>query len=210
VTRGGLAAAAILVVVAAPVALAQSRGTAARTEFTLFAGAGGAVAGSNPGIDRSTGAAFVGGAEVGRPGRAGLLGRLALRLEGGYASQGFAMDGDVIGGDVQTVHGALALRVGVGRGGAPGRLAPYALAGAVVARPSTRVALREDPRSTPGARFEQVTHETVPGALLGAGVEWRAWRAALRAEARWMTIATTDRRTTMIPLLLTIALPVGR
>jgi hypothetical protein len=206
--RVALSAAAMLVL-AAPAALAQ--GSAAdRTELTLFAGAGGVVAGSNPGIDRSTGAAFVGGAEVARPGRAGVLGRLALRLEGGFASQGFAMDGDVIDGDVQTVHGALALRVGVGRGAAPARLAPYALAGAVVARASTRVALSEDPRSTPGARFEQVTHETVPGALLGAGVEWRAWRAAVRAEARWVAIATADRRTTTIPLLLTIALPVGR
>lgn len=210
-----LSAVAVLAGTAPATALAQrtdapAPATAPRTALTLFVGGGGVFAGSHPGFDRSTGAALVGGAEIARPTHGGLLGRLALRVEGGLAYQDLSVGGAVVEGDVRTAHGALALRVGLGRSGEAARLVPYALAGAVVARPSSRVTLSEAPHSTPGARFEQVSHETVPGALVGAGVAWRVRHASLRAEARWMSLATADRRTTAVPLVLSLAVPLGR
>ena len=181
------------------------------TELTFFAGAGATQSLSQPGIDRRAGPAVVGGVELARPSLHGLLGHLALRAESGFSSQSLDVNPDVVSGDVHTMHAAVAVRVALlGRSAAIARLMPYALAGAAWARPSTRFALSEDPSGTPGARFEQVTHENVPGTIVGAGVAWLTPRAAIRAEARWMALYTAERTTSTLPLVLTIALPLRR
>jgi hypothetical protein len=191
-------------------ALATAVPTLLRAQsVTVFGGAGAAQSLSQPGLDRNAGPTVVGGIELARPQHSGIVGRLALRAEGGFTSQSF--DENVVSGDVHTIHAALALRVALaGRGAGSGRLVPYAVAGGVWARPSTRFVLSEDPRSTPGARFEQVTHENVPGTMLGAGVAWLTQRAALRAEARWMSLLGTDGVTSTLPVIVTIAVPLHR
>jgi hypothetical protein len=178
-------------------------------DLTFFVGAGGTVSRSQPGLDRSAGPTFVAGVELARPGHLGLLGHLALRAEGGFASQGFASDQGAVDGDVQTVHAALALRADFARWGV-GRVVPYALAGAVWGRPSTRFALNEVGQGTPGARFEQVTHENVPGAIVGGGIAWQMQRVALRAETRWMALATAERASSTLPVMVTIAVPLNK
>jgi hypothetical protein len=180
-----------------------------RLELTLVAGAGRTVSLAQPGVDRSAGPTFVGGIELARPALSGLLGRLSLRLESGFASQDFEVDDGAVSGDVQTVHAALALRVDLW-GRAARRLTPYALAGAAWARPSTRFELHIDPQTTPGAGFEQVTHENVPGAIVGAGVAWQTRPAQVRVEARWMTLRTSERVTSSLPVAITLAVPLRR
>lgn len=180
-------------------------------ELNFVAGGGGLFAGSRPEFDRAAGPLFVGGIEVARPANPGLMGRLSLRAEGGVAKQELSGVQTNLEGDVQTVYAALAVRVTLVGGGERARpVGPYLVAGAAWARPSTRVALREDPRTTPGARFEQISHENVPGAVLGAGVLWRGDRVALSAEARWMSLATAGATTSTLPLLVTIAVPLRR
>lgn len=208
---------AVVAMAAAPAFLhAQSAGASAASavgglELTLFAGAGRTLSLSQPDLDRAAGPIFVGGIELARPAHPGLLGRLALRAEGGFASQDFNVDQKVVGGDVQTVHAALALRLAlIGQGARASRLVPYALAGAAWGRSSTRFVLNQDPQSTPGAGFEQVTHENVPGAIVGAGIGWHTQRVAVRAEARWMALATTDGTSSTLPVLVTIAVPLYR
>ena len=180
-----------------------------RMELTLFAGAGGTMSLSQPGLDRTAGPTWVGGIELARPSLSGLAGRLALRAEGGLASQEFNIDQDVLSGDVHTVHVALAMQLAFRDAKASG-LVPYALAGAAWGRPSTRFELNNDPQTTPGAGFTQVTHENVPGAIVGAGVAWRMPRVAVRAEARWMALRTSEGASSTLPLMVTIALPLRR
>ena len=188
--------------------LAQSVG---RVELTMFAGAGATQSLSQPGLDRSAGPTFLGGIEIARPTHPGLLGRLAMSAEGGFASQKFAADQTVVSGDVHTVHAALSMRVALlDRSSGAGRLVSYALAGAAWGRPSTRFVLSESSQSTPGASFEQVTHENVPGAIFGAGIGWLTPRAAIRAEARWMSLYTSKGATSTLPLVLMIAVPLHR
>ena len=180
-------------------------------ELSAFAGAGATQSLSQPGVDRSAGPTFLGGIELARPTHAGLLGRVSLRAEAGFASQRLSVDGDVVSGDVHTVHGALALRVALAHPQVGARrFEPYAVVGAAWARPSTRFALTENPGSTPGARFEQVTHENVPGTMLGAGVAWVTQRAAVRGEARLMSLLSSDGTTSTLPVFITIAVPVRR
>ena len=135
--RRVLFVAAALATSAAPTLLhAQS------PQLTFFAGAGATQSLSQPGIDRRAGPTIIGGVEIAHPALHGLLGRLALRAEGGFSSQSLDVNQDVVSGDVHTVHAALGLRIALlGRGVAVARLMPYALAGAVWARPSTRFAL---------------------------------------------------------------------
>jgi hypothetical protein len=180
-------------------------------ELTLFGGGGGVFPGSQPGMARSAGLAVVGGLELGWPSRPGLAGRLALRAEGGLATQAEDFGGDVAEGDVHTPHAALAARLDLlGRRSGARRLMPYLVAGGAWARPSTRLALREDAGATPGARFEQITHESVAGALAGGGLAWQGRRASLRAEARWLALATDGAATTLVPVVLTLAIPLHR
>jgi hypothetical protein len=87
---------------------------------------------------------------------------------------------------------------------------PYALAGAAWGRPSTRFELNNAPQTTPGAGFTQVTHENVPGAIVGAGVAWRLQRVAVRAEARWVALHTAEGASSTVPLVVTIAVPLRR
>jgi hypothetical protein len=214
--RALIATAAVVTVVGPAALCAQSTRTSAapatsRTEVTLFGGGGGVLPGSQPGFDRGAGTAVVAGVELARPALPGLIGRVALRAEGGFAAQDLALPADVADGDVHTPHAALAARVSLlGRHGGPRRLLPYLVLGGTWARPSTRLALREDPRATPGARFEQVTHENVAGILAGGGLAWQARRVAVRAEARWLSLATHGSATTLVPVLLTVAVPLHR
>jgi hypothetical protein len=180
-----------------------------RMELTLFAGAGGTVSLSHPGLDRTAGPTWVGGIELARPALSGLAGRLALRAEGGFASQEFKIDQDVLSGDVHTVHAALAVQLAF-RDAEASRVVPYAFAGAAWGRPSSRFELNNDPQTTPGAGFTQVTHENVPGAIVGAGVAWRMPRVAVRAEARWMALRTAEGASSTLPLMVTIAVPLRR
>jgi len=208
VRRALIVATAVTVAVAPAFLLAQS---AARVELTMFAGAGATQSLSQPGLDRGAGPTFLGGIEIARPTHPGLLGRLAMSAEGGFASQKFSVDQSVVSGDVHTVHAALSLRVAfLDRSAGAGRLVPYALAGAAWGRPSTRFVLSESSQSTPGAGFEQVTHENVPGAIVGAGIGWLTPRAAIRAEARWMSLYTSEGATSTLPLVLMIAVPLHR
>lgn len=201
-------AAAVATAAAPALGHAQSVG---RVELTMFGGAGATQSLSQPGLDRSAGPTFLGGIEIARPTHPGLLGRLAMSAEGGFASQKFAVDQNVVGGDVHTVHAALSLRMALAdRSAGAGRLVPYALVGAAWGRPSTRFVLSESSQSTPGASFEQVTHENVPGAIFGAGIGWLTPRAAIRAEARWMSLYTSEGATSTLPLVLMIAVPLHR
>ncbi|HVZ77750.1 MAG TPA: hypothetical protein VG818_07210 [Gemmatimonadaceae bacterium] len=201
-TRRLLVGAALL---ALPLASSHAQ-VPAMPAVSVFAGAGGAFALSQPQFDRSTGTAAVAGLEVAPfSGATGFVQRLAIRLEGGFTKQEFAHRSSVLGGDVQTVHAALALQAPLVQAGG---LFTYALAGGAWARPSTRITLNATGSTTPGAAFEQTSHETVPGALLGVGAGWRYGAASLRAEVRWLSLATTQKATSMLPALVTVSFPV--
>ena len=196
---------AVLTAGAGPASARAQQGTAG-SALALVVGGGGAFAVSQPGFDRSTGAAFIAGLEISQPWRAGAAGRLGLLLEGGYASQDLSSS-PTVSGDVQTVTGAALLRVAV----TPRtRLGAYLLAGPVWARPSTRIVLNATGGQVPGAGFEQTTHETAPGVLLGVGAGWQVDAATVRVEARWMSLATANKSTTMVPVILTVAVPLHR
>jgi hypothetical protein len=196
------AAAALLL----PVATSRAQAPAAPQAVSVFAGVGGAFALSQPQFDRGAGTSVVAGLEFAPFAAAsGIARRLGLRIEGGFTQQQFSHQSTVIGGDVQTVHAALAVRASLARAGG---FSTYALAGGVWARPSTRVTLNASPDATPGARFEQTTHESVPGALVGVGAGWHRGWATLRAEVRWMSLATSQKTTTMLPAMITMSVPV--
>ena len=205
--RRTLCIAAAVAMTAAPSGVYSQ--AANRMELTLFAGAGGTMSLSQPGLDRTAGPTYVGGIELARPSRSGLAGRVALRAEAGFASQEFSIDQNVLSGDVHTVHVALAVQLAFRDAEASGLL-PYALAGVAWGRPSTRFELNNDPQTTPGAGFTQVTHENVPGAIVGAGVAWRTPRVAVRAESRWMALRTSEGASSTLPLVVTIAVPLRR
>lgn len=207
--RHAVATAALVALVATlPGALsAQAGPPRAGTSLRVVAGAGGAFAGSQPGFDRSTGSALFAGIELAQPWRAGLAGRFGLRLEGGVASQKLSSSSGLVSGDVQTVHGAALASFALTQRGA---FDSYVLAGPMWSRPSTRLVLQAGSAQMPGANFEQTTHETAPGVLLGIGAGWRLHSTTLRVEARWISLATTDKSTTMVPVVVSIAVPLHR
>jgi hypothetical protein len=174
--------------------------------FTIIAGVGGVFAGSQHGVDRNTGSVVLGGIEFRQPWRSGFVGRVALRVEGGFTSQGLSSSSGFVGGDVKTVNGAALLSVALI---ARGRFESYALAGPVWSRLSTKFVFDAPTNQTPGSGFEQTTHETVPGAVLGVGAGWRVRSATVRVEARWMSLATS-KSTTMVPVVLSVAVPLHR
>jgi hypothetical protein len=173
--------------------------------FTIIAGVGGVFAGSQDGVDRHTGPVVLGGIEYRQPWRSDFARRLALRVEGDFTSQGLASNG-FVSGDVKAVYGAALLSVAMF---ARGRFESYALAGPVWSRLSTKLVFDAPTDETPGAGFEQTTHETAPGAVLGVGAGWRVRSAAVRLEVRWMSLATTN-TTTTVPVVLSVAVPLHR
>lgn len=195
-------------VAAVPCALsAQAGPPRSGTSIGVVAAAGGAFAASQPGFDRSTGSAWFAGIELTQPWRTGVAGRLGLRLESGVASQSLSSSSGLVSGDVQTVHAAALVSVAL----APrGPLDLYALAGPVWSRPSTRLVLDAGSAQVPGAGFAQTTHETAPGVLLGVGAGWGVRAATLRVEARWISLATHGKSTTMVPVVVSIAVPLHR
>jgi hypothetical protein len=200
---GAALLAALLICTAAPLQAQDMAKQAAQSALMVTAGAGGVVAGSDDGTDRDAGWTLLGGVELQQPRWTGFASRLALRIEGGFMSQRLSSATDIMSGDVQTVHGAGLVSVTFLK---HQQFEPYVLAGPVLARSSTKLVLDAPTDQTPGAGFEQITHETAAGALLGIGTGWRAGSALVRLEARWLTLATT-KSTTMVPLILSIAVP---
>lgn len=195
--------AALLAFAASPALAQGSARRAGGSELAIILGGGGAFAGSQGSVDRNAGPLLLGGIELRQRWRPGFAGRLALRLEGGFTSQGLSSGGAIADGDVQTVHAAALLSAAVID---RGRFESYALAGPVWSRASTKLAFGAPANETPGAEFEQTTHETAWGAVLGVGAGWRIGWAAVRLEARWMSLATDD-VTTMVPVVLSVAVP---
>lgn len=175
-------------------------------EFALTAGVGGAFALAPDNLDRDTGPMFLGGIELRHRDWSGIAGRLALRIEGGFTSQGLASSSSFVDGDVQTVHAAALLSLTlIDRG----RFEAYALAGPTLSRLSTNFELDAPASETPGSAFNQTTHESAPGLALGVGAGWRIGSASVRVETRWMSAATTE-STTMVPVVLSLAIPLHR
>jgi opacity protein-like surface antigen len=169
-------------------------------------GAGGAFALSQPGVDRRAGSAFVGDLEA-RPWTTGFASRVGLRVEGGFMSQSLSSSGGPVSGDVQTVHAAALVSVAF----APaGRFTPYVIAGPAWGRPSTKLVVNATAEGMPSVSFAQTTHENVGGAVAGVGATWRVRAAAMRLEARWMSLATTDKSTAVAPVLLSVVVPLRR
>lgn len=180
----------------APCAVAQS--------LELWAGAGAAQPLVQPGPDREMGPALLGAAEVSR----GSL-PLRLRLEAGFASQELhTRRGGLISGDIQTVHAALAGRLPLR--GSDAAASPYLLGGAALLRHSTRTKLRSSDVSVPDARFVATSSEVVPGAMAGVGLGWRIASVRGFAELRWIYSSTAGERTSSLPLVAGLRLPVRR
>ncbi|MDE3151778.1 MAG: hypothetical protein KGL93_05975 [Gemmatimonadota bacterium] len=175
--------------------------------MAIIAGAGGAFASSQPGIARNTGAAFVAGLEVAHLWQSGFARRFGFRFEGGLASQHLSSSSSLVTGDVQTVYAAALGTMGLQRAG---RFQSYLVAGPVWGRPSTRLVLASPSSPTPGAAFAQTTHESVGGVLLGLGAGWRMRAATLRVEARWMSLATAQKSTQIVPVVLALSIPLPR
>jgi hypothetical protein len=173
------------------------------SDLAIIVGGGGAVVGSQGGVDRDAGPMLLGGIELRQPWRSGFAGRLALRLEGGFTSQGLSSSSDFLDGDAQTVHIAMLFSAALM---SRGRFESYALWGPAWSRASTKLVFDAPANETPGAEFEQTTHETAWGAVLGVGAGWRIRSTAVQLEARWMSLATT-KSTTMIPVVLSVAVP---
>ncbi len=117
------------------------------------------------------------------------LGRasIAVRAEGRWSQQSLDTDiGNAMSGEVQTVSAGLTMRLSpsASRIGEPSRVTPYALAGAGVARPSTRVVVSVSNPDMPSARFGQTSSEIAPTGVGGLGALLRLGRAQLFAEAR--------------------------
>jgi len=173
--------------------------------LAVVAGAGGALAIAQPGIGRDIGPAGIVGVEVGRLWSSGLAERLVLRLEGGLMSQNIMAATGPMSGDVQTAHvAALASMPFFQQDGRT----MYAVAGPMWARPSDKVVLDAGSTETPGSMFEQTTHQTAGGVLLGVGVAGRMRSVGVRAEARWMSVATNGKATHLLPLLVSVVVPV--
>jgi hypothetical protein len=207
-TRPTIIARVALVVAALPaVALAQTEAPRGRALAPVsgWIGAGFAAPLAQPGVDR----------RVGGTGFVALESGLAnypvrLRLEGGLSSNVLRRSpGGVISGDVQMGYAALAARVspvGVLRGG----VSPYLLAGPLVARPSTRIEVENTRVNTPGGSFSQTSSVVKAGALAGVGTSIQLSRSSVFAEVRWLTVATDDRRTTSMPIVIGATLPLTR
>lgn len=195
--------AALVASVASPALAQDAAPRVGGSELAIIVGGGGAFAGSQGGVDRDVGPLLLGGIELRQPWRSGFAGRLALRLEGGFTSQGLSSSSDFVDGDAHTVHVAALLSAALMN---RGRFESYALAGPAWSRASTKLVFDAPATETPGAEFEQTTHETAWGAVLGVGAGWRIRSAAVRLEARWMSIATT-KSTTMVPVVLSVAVP---
>lgn len=195
--------AALVASVASPALAQDAVPRAPRSELAIIVGGGGAFAGSQGDVDREAGPLLLGGIELRQPWRSGFAGRLALRLEGGFTSQGLSSSSDFVDGDAQTMHIATLLSAALMN---RGRFESYVLAGPVWSRTSTKLVFDAPANETPGAEFEQSTHETAWGAVLGVGAGWRIRSATVRLEARWMSLATT-RSTTMVPVVLSVAVP---
>lgn len=203
--RVPLATVAAALLAATPLALGAQTKPPLLGGVSIVAGAGGAFASSQPGFARSTGSAFTAGLELAHPWRSGIAGHLGFRVEGGFASQSLSASSSVVSGNVQTVHLDALVSFELHRQGA---FRSYLLAGPVWARPSTKLVLAAGSTTIPGAAFEQTTHESVGGVLLGAGVGWRLHAATLRVEARWMSLATATKATHMVPVMLSVAIPI--
>lgn len=179
----------------------------ALSSLSVVAGAGGVFAGSQAGADHSTGAAFIGALEFRQPWRPSFFRRVALRVEGGYSSQGLSLPDRFVTGNVHSLHGAALVSVAVAE---RGRFESYVLGGPVLSRLSTRMIFDAPTNQTPGAGFQQTTHETAPGVALGVGAGWRVRSVSLRLEARWMSLATNAKATTSVPVMLSVAIPLHR
>lgn len=177
-----------------------------RPSLAVFAGAGAALTVAQPGMDRDIGRAGIVGLEMDSVWTSGLGQRLALRLEGGLMSEKFGASLGPVTGDVQTVHLSVlaSMRIATSRG-----REIYGLAGPMWARPSDKLVLDAANTETPGSNFEQTTHQNTAGALLGVGVAWRVQSAVVRTEARWMSMATKERSTRTLPLMVSVALPIA-
>ncbi len=197
---------ALVAVIASPALAQDSARRVGGPELAVILGGGGAFAGSQGEVDRDAGPLVLGGIELRQPGRSGFVGWFALRLEGGFTSQGLSSAGAFMDGDVQTMHAAVLLSTDlVSRG----RFESYVLAGPVWSRASTKLAFDAPANETPGAAFEQTTHESAWGAMLGVGAGWRIRSASLRLETRWVSLAT-DRSTTAVPVVISVAFPLHR
>jgi hypothetical protein len=177
-----------------------------RPSLAVFGGVGAALTVAQPGLARHIGRAGIVGVEADSVWTSGFARRLGFRLEGGLTSEKVGSSSGPISGDVQTAHlAALAsMRIATSDG-----REIYALAGPIWARPSDKLVLSAASTETPGSSFEQTTHQTAPGAMLGLGVAWRLRSAVVRSEARWMSVATNRRATRVLPLMVSIALPIA-
>jgi hypothetical protein len=187
--------------------LASRSDAQARPRFSVIGAAGAALAVSQPGPDRDIGRAGILGVEVDHLRASGLAERFAFRLEGGLTSQKLATPPGPISGDVQTAHiAALAtMRLATSRD-----REIYAVAGPMWARPSEKFVLDARNTETPGSNFEQTTHQTTAGAIIGAGVAWHVRTVGVRAETRWMSLATDRKTTAILPLMVAVVVPVRR
>lgn len=183
---------------AAPLAAQAPTGERA----SVWAGLGGAMPLSQPGVDRSAGAMAVLGLDV--PVRS----TLAVRLELSADAQELATRaGGPLSGDQQ--HGRL---VALARY-APvtlGRLAPYALAGGGVFWQSDRFTLVDLGNPVPDAAYRQTTSQLARGAMLGVGLATDAARTRLFAEARWTRVGGRDGHAADLGLVAGLALPIAR
>jgi hypothetical protein len=173
----------------------------------VYGGAGAALTVAQPGTDRDIGRTGIIGVELDRLWTAGMAERVSLRFEGGLTSQDLSTAPGPISGDVQTAH--LAVLAAARLASSDGREV-YAIAGPVWARQSDRFVLDARTTETPGSNFEQTTHGSGGGALLGVGVAWPVGPGTVRAEARWMAVATGGGATQTFPLLVSAVLPVHR
>ena len=197
-----LAAAFALCAAAAAIRPVRAQGSAG-TSVSFIAGGGGVISVTQPGFDRSTGSAYFAGLEFAQPWRAGFAGGLALRVEGGFAQQPLSTNG-AASGNVQTVHAAALLTWTVPTHAS---LHPFVLAGPVWARPSTRIAVDAIGDPTPGAQFAETTHDSALGAQFGVGTGWHLGAATMRLDVRWTLLATSVKSTSMIPIGISIVLP---
>jgi hypothetical protein len=199
-------AAFVTALIALTTASARAQAPAGDTHVAISAGIGGAFASAQQGVDRDVGPMVLGGIEFRQPWRSGLLGRMGLRAEAGFSVQGLSSSGGFVDGDVQTAYGAVLASLALIEGQ---RFDAYAIAGPSWSHLSTKFSFDAPANETPGAAFEQTSHETAPGVVLGAGAGWHIRWATVRAEARWMSVNTAE-TTTMVPVVLSLAVPLGR
>lgn len=206
-TASAAALAALLAWASAPVNAQTPAPSGARSSLSIVVGVGGVFAGSQAGADHTAGAALTGALELRQPWRTSFLRRMGLRLESGYSSQGLSSADHFVSGNVESVHAAALVSVALVE---RGRFESYALGGPVLARLSTKLTFDAPTNQTPGAGFEQTTHQTAPGVSLGVGAGWRVRSVSLRLEARWMSLATDAKATTSVPVMLAVDVPLHR